>query len=116
MIPQELVAKDAHIAGIPLLLFRHHHHTHNLTLISTAPLPRHCIFTMPGGIHPPLEVILSWPRPNYIDPIKRPKTVLVVACVFGPLTIALLLARLWVRIRIQRNAGVDDWLMVAAIV
>jgi hypothetical protein len=71
---------------------------------------------MPGGLHPPLEVISSWPKANYSNPITRSKAVLIVACVFGPVTIALVLARLWVRIRIQHNAGVDDWLMMAAIV
>ncbi|KAF2677970.1 hypothetical protein K458DRAFT_377526 [Lentithecium fluviatile CBS 122367] len=70
---------------------------------------------MPGGIHPPLEVMLSWPTPNYANPVTRPKTILILACVLGPLTICLLLARLWVRIRMQSNAGLDDWLMVAAL-
>ncbi|KAF2439559.1 hypothetical protein P171DRAFT_325707, partial [Karstenula rhodostoma CBS 690.94] len=70
---------------------------------------------MPGGI-PPLSVVLSWPTPNYIDPVTRPKVATIVACVFGPLTILLLSARLWVRIWLQRNAGLDDWLMLAASV
>ncbi|ORY11708.1 hypothetical protein BCR34DRAFT_513451 [Clohesyomyces aquaticus] len=72
-------------------------------------------FSMPGGIHPPLEVVLSWPAPNYINPETRGKGVLIVACIFGPLSTALLLARLWARIRIQRNTGLDDWLMVLAL-
>lgn len=28
----------------------------------------------------------------------------------------MLFARLWVRFRLQRNAGVDDWLIVASLV
>ncbi|KAF2186364.1 hypothetical protein K469DRAFT_573631, partial [Zopfia rhizophila CBS 207.26] len=71
---------------------------------------------VPGGIHPPLEIIASWPPPNYTDSPTRPKRVLVVACTSGPLTIPLLFARLWTRIRIQPNIGRDDWLVVAAIV
>lgn len=71
---------------------------------------------MPGGIHPPLRVILSWPKPNYVNPVTRPNTVLFVACIYGPLTILLLFARLWVRVRMQRSAGWDDWLMIAALV
>jgi hypothetical protein len=71
---------------------------------------------MPGGIHPPLSVILSWPTPNYIDPITRPNITTVLACVFGPVTILLIFARLWVRIRLQQNAALDDWLMIAASV
>ena len=71
---------------------------------------------MPGGIKPPLEVILSWPKPNYTNPETRPKTVLITACIFGPFTLLLILIRLWIRLRVQRNAGWDDWLMLAALV
>jgi hypothetical protein len=71
---------------------------------------------MPGGIHPPLEVILAWPKPNYVDPERRSNSMLIVSCVLGPITVALLLARLWVRIFHQRNPGWDDWLMLAATV
>jgi hypothetical protein len=59
---------------------------------------------------------LSWPRPNFVDPVTRPNTMLIAACVCGPITIGLLLARLWVRIFHQRNPGWDDWLMLAATV
>ncbi|KAH3968205.1 hypothetical protein HBH98_070930 [Parastagonospora nodorum] len=70
---------------------------------------------MPGGIQPPIEELLSWPVPNYIDPPTKSKYILIVACVLGPISIILLLARLWVRIRLQRNAGLDDWLMLASL-
>ena len=71
---------------------------------------------MPGGIHPPLEVMATWPTPNYRHAVTRPQTMPILACVLGPITICLLLARLWVRICMQKNAGMDDWLMVAALV
>jgi hypothetical protein len=71
---------------------------------------------MPGGIHPPIDEILSWSTPNYHNPVTQPKYVLVFSCVVGPISIALLLARLWVRIRMQNSAGWDDWLMLAAAV
>jgi hypothetical protein len=71
---------------------------------------------MPGGIQPPLDVLLNWPIPNYVDPPTKPSYVLIVACVLGPISIALLFARLWVRVRLQRNAGLDDWLMLASLV
>jgi hypothetical protein len=69
---------------------------------------------MPGGLHPPLELFLAWPRPNYVDPITKPKYVLFFSCLLGPISLVLLLARLWVRLRIQKNAGWDDWLMLAS--
>jgi hypothetical protein len=40
----------------------------------------------------------------------------VLAYVLTPITFFIVFARLWVRFRLQRNAGVDDWLMVAALV
>ncbi|RAR12421.1 integral membrane protein [Stemphylium lycopersici] len=71
---------------------------------------------MPGGIHPPLEVKLSWPKPNYENPTLRPDTVLWLSCILGPVTVGLLLVRLWVRIFHQRSPGWDDWLMLAATI
>ncbi|KZM27383.1 hypothetical protein ST47_g1470 [Ascochyta rabiei] len=71
---------------------------------------------MPGGIHTPIEVILKWPTPNYVNPVTRPDTMLLVACVCGPITFAMLMARLWVRIFHQRNPGWDDWLVVAGTI
>lgn len=74
------------------------------------------LLEMPGGIHAPIEVILTWPIPNYANPTTRPNTVLVIACICGPITFAILMARLWVRIFHQRNPGWDDWLAVAGTV
>ncbi|KAH7395323.1 hypothetical protein DE146DRAFT_615745 [Phaeosphaeria sp. MPI-PUGE-AT-0046c] len=69
---------------------------------------------MPGGLHPTIEIFLEWPKPNYVDPVTKPKYVLILSCILGPISLALLLVRLWVRLRIQRNPGWDDWLMVAS--
>jgi hypothetical protein len=71
---------------------------------------------MPGGIQPPVDQWLKWPLPNYNDPPTRPLYVLLCACILGPISFAFLFARLWVRIRLQRNAGLDDWLMLASFV
>ena len=71
---------------------------------------------MPGGIHAPIDVVLSWPAANTINPETRPNTIFILAYVFGPITIIMLLARLWVRIFHQRNVGWDDWLILAGIV
>jgi hypothetical protein len=69
---------------------------------------------MPGGLHPPIEQWLEWPAPNYIDPPTRPPYVLIAACILGPASLATFLARLWVRLRIQKNPGWDDLLMLAS--
>lgn len=71
---------------------------------------------MHGTISIPLDVLLTWPVPNYKDPVTQSPYILVLSCIIGPLSIALLCARLWVRIRMQHNAGWDDWFMLAAAV
>jgi len=71
---------------------------------------------MPGGIHPPLDVKLSWPKPNYVDPVLRPNTIVLMACIMGPITVVMTLVRMWVRVFHQRCAGWDDWLMFVGLV
>ncbi|KAF2623795.1 hypothetical protein BU25DRAFT_477280 [Macroventuria anomochaeta] len=71
---------------------------------------------MPGGIHAPIEEILKWPTPNYVNPTTRPNTILLITCICGPVTFAMLMARLWVRLFHQRNPGCDDWLVVAGTI
>jgi hypothetical protein len=71
---------------------------------------------MPGGPHPPLEVIASWPPANLVNPEGRGTVTTIIAGVLSPITFFLVFARLWVRFFLQRNAGWDDWLMVAALV
>ncbi|OAK99564.1 hypothetical protein IQ06DRAFT_201385, partial [Phaeosphaeriaceae sp. SRC1lsM3a] len=65
---------------------------------------------------PPLEVIFSWPPANTVNPESRGTVTTPIAAVLSPITFFIYFARLWVRFRLQRNAGIDDWLMVAALV
>ncbi|KAF1831226.1 hypothetical protein BDW02DRAFT_591285 [Decorospora gaudefroyi] len=65
---------------------------------------------------PPLDVILQWPTPNYDDPVTRSQAVLIVSCVLGAFMFLVVGARLWARAIIQRNAGLDDWIMLAAMI
>ncbi|KAF9700510.1 hypothetical protein EKO04_001498 [Ascochyta lentis] len=69
---------------------------------------------MPGGMHAPVEQWLSWPAPNYVDPPTKPKYVLVFSCLLGPISTLLLFARLWIRVRVQRSPGWDDWLILVS--
>jgi hypothetical protein len=71
---------------------------------------------MPGGFHPPLSVILSWPPPNYTDPIGKGPQLLVVTIIFGILSVFFVVARLWSRIKVQKNAGLDDLCITLALV
>lgn len=65
---------------------------------------------------PPPEVILAWPLPNYTNPQTRGRAVLFTAWVLGSIMICTVAARIWARAVIQRNAGIDDWLILAAMV
>lgn len=71
---------------------------------------------MPGGLYAPLEVTQSWPAPNYDNPELRPKTLVILAYILGPLTVCLCFVRFWVRTYHQKSTGPDDWLMLASIV
>jgi hypothetical protein len=70
---------------------------------------------MPGGTHPPLSVILSWPVPTP-DFERRGWGIPIVVMTLFSISIAVVSARLWARLVIQRNAGVDDIFIVAAMV
>ncbi|KAL2193963.1 hypothetical protein P885DRAFT_71762 [Corynascus similis CBS 632.67] len=65
---------------------------------------------------PPPEIVASWPPPNYINPVSRGPTLLIVE--FITLSIALLCLgmRMYVRLHIMRKSGWDDWLMVGSAV
>ena len=70
---------------------------------------------MPGGIHPPPAVILSW-TPNYVNPEKRgwafPAAILAVYI----LTMIAVFFRLLARFVYLRNAGLDDAFIIVAVV
>ncbi|KAM3071861.1 hypothetical protein ACMFMG_009716 [Clarireedia jacksonii] len=65
---------------------------------------------------PSPEVIASWPPPNYINPERRGNAVIIVVAVFFPVALFTLLTRIYTRIRISKSFGLDDWLIVAAMV
>lgn len=71
---------------------------------------------MPGGLHPPPEVIASWPAANHVDPIRRDWTLAILTIILFFLTLALVSARLWARFILQHNAGIDDAIIIIAMV
>jgi hypothetical protein len=66
---------------------------------------------MPGGLHPPISVLLSW-RPNYVDPVTRGWGVVALVCVLLTLTYVVVLLRIWARFFLAKNAGIDDALII----
>ncbi|EUC48156.1 hypothetical protein COCMIDRAFT_88217 [Bipolaris oryzae ATCC 44560] len=69
-----------------------------------------------SGVLPPLEVLAKWPTPNYDDPITRPKVVPALAGVFGTIMIIIVAARTWARFFIRKNGGLDDWIILLAMI
>lgn len=68
-----------------------------------------------GGLHPPTDVLLSWPKPNYVNPEDRGWSSSIVLLVFLGITFFVYIARMWARLGIGKNAGLDDTLMTIAM-
>ena len=74
------------------------------------------VFARDGGLHAPSEVILSWPKPNYVNPEDRGWSSSIVLLVFLGTTFLVYIARMWARLGLAKNAGLDDILMSIAII
>ncbi|KAH7067848.1 hypothetical protein FB567DRAFT_411952, partial [Paraphoma chrysanthemicola] len=69
-----------------------------------------------GGLYPPKSVTGTWPKANHVDPVTRGWVVpifLIASLVF---TFAVYCARMWARLRVAKNAGLDDLLISIAMV
>jgi hypothetical protein len=64
----------------------------------------------------PPEVVASWPKPNYINPDTRGPALVIVELITLSIALVILVLRLYVRIKIMRKTGWDDWLMVFSAV
>lgn len=63
----------------------------------------------------PLEVIASWPEPNYEHPQIRDSALFVVNAIFITLTIMAVAARVYARIWISQWFGIDDAFILLAL-
>ncbi|KAI4681155.1 uncharacterized protein J4E88_005662 [Alternaria novae-zelandiae] len=68
-----------------------------------------------GGLHPPPEVLLSWPKPNYVDPEERGWGPPILLMVVLGITFLVYCARMWARLVISKNFGLDDILVSMAM-
>ncbi|KAL2825646.1 hypothetical protein BDW59DRAFT_161606 [Aspergillus cavernicola] len=64
---------------------------------------------------PPVEVILTWPTPNYINPHTRGGAVLIVSIILTILSTIITVLRVYTRLRITCTAGLDDVLIVLSL-
>ncbi|KAL4888578.1 hypothetical protein BDV59DRAFT_211072 [Aspergillus ambiguus] len=65
--------------------------------------------------NPPTEVLESWPKPNYDNPVYQGPQLLIVGIILLVLSIIVVTLRIWVRLYLKNTAGWDDWLMVIAV-
>ncbi|KIX10632.1 uncharacterized protein Z518_01716 [Rhinocladiella mackenziei CBS 650.93] len=63
----------------------------------------------------PPSVIASWPMPNYVNPETRGPALGYVCIIFSALGIVAVIARLYSRLYMTRAPGLDDFLVVFAL-
>ena len=71
---------------------------------------------MAGGLRPPLSVIESWPKPNYINPDTKSSALTVIVIILLVVVPVVVAARLWARVVILKKPGWDDGLVLFAMV
>ncbi|KAH1499024.1 hypothetical protein LV164_004613 [Aspergillus fumigatus] len=64
---------------------------------------------------PPPQVLLTWPTPNYVDPLTRGNGALIVNIVCLSFAFVVTLLRLYTRLKITYSPGLDDALIVIAL-
>lgn len=62
------------------------------------------------------QVILSWPTPNYANPVTRGNALLVVNSIFIALVVIFVGLRMYTRLIIKRWFGLDDVFILLALV
>ena len=65
---------------------------------------------------PPPEVLKTWPKPNYVDPVTRGPSLMIVELTLLPIAIIIVALRMWVRIGSLKKSSWDDYTMVLAMV
>jgi len=63
-----------------------------------------------------MSVILALPAPNYVNPEEHSPATSIVNLVMCPLVIFVTLLRVWTRLRVSRTFGIDDLLILIALV
>jgi hypothetical protein len=71
---------------------------------------------MPGGFHPPLAVIASWPKPNYRNPETQGRALFAISVTLIFIATVVVVLRLFVRLKIQRQLGPDDIFLALSLV
>ncbi|KAJ4989844.1 hypothetical protein SVAN01_04681 [Stagonosporopsis vannaccii] len=64
---------------------------------------------------PPFDVILSWPTPNYANPVTRGDALIIVNSIFIALVVLVVGLRMYTRLAIKRWFGLDDVFILLAL-
>ena len=56
------------------------------------------------------------PAPNYTNPEAHSDVGPIMVIIFLILSLIVYMARMWARVVLSKNAGLDDWIMTAAII
>ncbi|KAL3422759.1 integral membrane protein [Phlyctema vagabunda] len=64
---------------------------------------------------PPLDVLATWPTPNYINPVTRGSANTILNLILFPIVIFIVVLRVYSRTRLSKNFGADDALIVCAV-
>ncbi|KAF7453956.1 Integral membrane protein [Pyrenophora tritici-repentis] len=65
---------------------------------------------------PPPDVLATWPKPNYLDPVTRGPSLMIVELTLLPIAMIVVFLRLWVRISWLKKSWYDDYLMIVAMI
>jgi hypothetical protein len=68
-----------------------------------------------GGLNPPPEVILNWPKANRVDPEEKGWAAHIILLILMGITFLIYIARMWARLVLSKNAGLDDILISLAM-
>jgi hypothetical protein len=66
---------------------------------------------MPGGLRPPFDVVASW-SPNYTNPETSGQGIVILTIILLAVTYVVVIMRLWARLYLSKNRGIDDALIV----
>ncbi|KAK8152395.1 hypothetical protein BC567DRAFT_267948 [Phyllosticta citribraziliensis] len=67
---------------------------------------------MPGGLHPPADLYRQWQTDDFPHGERRDWSIVIIVTFFGFLAYATVAARLWARVIVNRNSGLDDALII----
>ena len=67
-------------------------------------------------MHPTKEVIATWPKPNFVNPVTRGPALTIVNIIFIILVFLVVGLRYYTRLRITRSFGQDDIVIGLSVV